>query len=49
MARNNEAESLTGLFQGIETLKDEVNQFYSEVKNDNWRVQDGGQQEILIV
>ena len=35
MAGNNEAEPLIGLLQGIETLKDEVNQLYSEVKNDN--------------
>ena len=35
MAGNNEAEPLTGLLQGIETLKDEVNQLCSEVKNDN--------------
>ena len=49
MAGNNKAESLTGLLKGIETLKDKVNQLYSEVKKDNWWVQGGGQQEILIV
>ena len=35
MAGNNESEPLTGLLQGIETLKDEVNQLCSEAKNHN--------------
>ena len=35
MAGSNEAQPLTGLFQGIDNLKDEVNQLYSEVNNDN--------------
>ena len=49
MVGNNKANPVIELFQGIETLKDEFSQLRIEVKNDNWRVQGGGQQEILIV
>ena len=35
MAGKNEVDPLTELLQGIHTVKDEVIQLYSEVKNDN--------------
>ena len=35
IAGSNEADLLTGLLQGIDTLKDEVSQLHSEVKNDS--------------
>ena len=40
MAGNNKANPLTGLFQGIENLKNEVSQLFSELKMmiDEYRV-----------
>ena len=49
MAGKNEADTLIALLKGIKTLKDEVTQLCSEVKNDNWQLHGSGQQEILIV
>ena len=48
MAGGSEAlEKAVGLFEGLEALRSEMSQLYSDLKNRNLQVQDGGQQEIL--